>query len=268
MNYIKQGFKNGQTLSAEMLIKIENGIISNSAYLNKLNGKKLSILGDSISSFRNMVVAGNGVYYPAQDVQSYTDTYWGKFLEKTGMELGVNNSWAGKTVSEMATDANIVKLGNNGTPDIIFVYLGTNDLHLGKEIGELDTSSPYDMSKTELDALETDTIHKAFKAIFLRIQHYYPDAKIFVLGVNYRKTDDGSSWFYNEYKKAMKESSELYGAYFIDLAPCMSMLRWNNFSDGSSHPNKKGHERICERVYNIVMSTVAFPLNESADLGE
>lgn len=261
MAYTKQPeIENGKVLSAETLKKMEDAIIANEGYLNKLKGKKLSVLGDSISTFKGKVVTGNGSYYPAQDVQAYTDTYWGHFLEKTGMVLGVNNSWAGRIAAHMATDDNIVKLGDNGTPDIIFVYLGTNDFHQGVTLGTLDTTSPYNMTKVELDALPSSTVHQAFRAIFLRIQYHYPDAKIFVLGVNYRRTNDGSSWFYNNYKKAIKESCELYGSYFIDLAPCMSMLKWDSFSDGSSHPNKAGHIRIAERVYNVVMSTVYFPV--------
>ncbi len=126
------------------------------ALKEKYQGKKLSVMGDSISTFTgisnnanyNPNLAGNAVWYPGNNTNFIDEryTYWGRLINDLGMELCVNNSWSGSRVygkSDAEYRDNILlrstHLDNiNGTksddsdninPDVIVIYMGINDLH-------------------------------------------------------------------------------------------------------------------------------------------
>ncbi|MBE7080085.1 MAG: hypothetical protein E7371_02465, partial [Clostridiales bacterium] len=103
-----------------------------------LSGKKLSILGDSISTFTgvsndtnaNATIGDNEVFYYKQ--MTMDDTWWKQAADAADMSILVNNSWAG---SNVATNyGNETKGGctaraenlhdvNGVTPDIIAVFI-------------------------------------------------------------------------------------------------------------------------------------------------
>ena len=126
-------------------------------------GKSLSVLGDSISTFgtiSNGSTAYNPDYNPNSSnplenrpyVNSYHQSpggdsykkemmYWGKLAEDAQMDLNVVNAWSGSTVygGDKIIDDNVNRnkvnmlyrcrmLANNGqNPDLILVYFGIND---------------------------------------------------------------------------------------------------------------------------------------------
>ncbi|MBQ7345665.1 MAG: hypothetical protein IJW45_06360 [Oscillospiraceae bacterium] len=128
------------------------------------NGVKLSILGDSISTYQgvsndvnaNSTIGKNAVFYSEarDDVASYNyfvtrkDTWWQQAADTLDMDVLVNNSWSGSRVFGDGTDTTDPEgtaplaawkgrcmqlhddAGTNaGTkPDIIAVYMGTNDI--------------------------------------------------------------------------------------------------------------------------------------------
>lgn len=112
---------------------------------SELSGKKISILGDSISTFyapgspMNSYYSEEGrYYYPryCQDVKTVEKTWWGQLINNTKMVLGINNSWSGSTavgnkVGNGCSDERINTLVENGNPDIVILYLGTNDVCAG-----------------------------------------------------------------------------------------------------------------------------------------
>jgi len=118
------------------------------ALREKYAGKKISILGDSISTFRgvsnnvnyNKSIGSNAVYYPDSntDFASKSSTYWGRLIEELEMELCVDNAWSGSRVygqsgcnynDSMPRRATELSHRRNGDPDLILVYMGINDLH-------------------------------------------------------------------------------------------------------------------------------------------
>ena len=101
-------------------------------------GKKVSILGDSISTFEgvsnntayNSTIGGNWIYYTdGLHGVSLHDTWWQQIIDTLDMELCVNNSWSGSKIS-MDTAGNAaykdrcVQLHNNQgeTPEYLWVY--------------------------------------------------------------------------------------------------------------------------------------------------
>ena len=104
-------------------------------------GKKVSILGDSISTFyaegseMNSYYSGeNQFYYPrySATIKTVDLTWWYQLIKNNNLTLGINNSWSGScasgtTASAGVQDSRIDTLDDNGTPDVVIIYLGTND---------------------------------------------------------------------------------------------------------------------------------------------
>lgn len=121
-----------------------------------LTGKKLSILGDSISTYKgvsddasaNSTLIYNPYYY--RDPLPLDKTYWRLVMEQFGLTLCVNNSWSGGNLSGSDNPDSGVNRANNlarddGTvPDVVIVFMGINDL--GRRVN-LDTFSA-DYEKT------------------------------------------------------------------------------------------------------------------------
>ena len=105
-----------------------------------LTGKKLSILGDSISTYKgvsddasaNSTLIYNPYYY--RDPLPLEKTYWKLVMEHFELDLCVNNSWSGGNLSGRDNPDSGVNRANNlarddGTiPDVIIMFMGINDL--------------------------------------------------------------------------------------------------------------------------------------------
>lgn len=240
-----------------------------------LRGKKVSILGDSISAYPGYVTpSSNAVFYPSGnsspkcDVKSVDDMWWKIVLDKTGMTLGANNAYSGRTLKDSATTANVEALGVNGDPDIILVYLGTNDANQQISLGTLDTSVPFnvnaseqsgtetlgtDLTKAQVDALGNSTFYESIRTLIIRLQWYYPAAKIVFILVGF-----GSyARFYanNPYRKATIEVCDMLGVDYIDTRKAgLHMPRLNKYMFQRVHPTKEGMRLIGEYVYNKLVA--------------
>ena len=105
-----------------------------------LKGKKLSILGDSISTYQgfsndadaNITTYANNVFYKSQFPPELT--YWMRIMSDLGLTLCVNNSWSGGNLSGKNDETSglnraINLMRDDGTtPDLIIVFMGTNDM--------------------------------------------------------------------------------------------------------------------------------------------
>ncbi len=106
-----------------------------------LDDKVISFLGDSITTFYkegslvNSYYTSDGTYYYPKycsEIDTVDKTWWYQLINNTNMKLGINNSWSGSCAygsdsSAGCHDGRINTLDENGTPDIVVVYLGTND---------------------------------------------------------------------------------------------------------------------------------------------
>ncbi len=117
-------------------------------------GKRLSILGDSISTYQdvsnnpeyNSMLYYNPCFY--REPFPVEKTYWHQLMDKLGLTLCVNNSWSGGNLSGIDDeDSGVNRVnylsGNNGEiPDVIIVFMGINDL--GRRIPLEVFSSDYE----------------------------------------------------------------------------------------------------------------------------
>ena len=111
-----------------------------------LEGKFLSILGDSVSTYRgvsndryaNSTIWGNRWFY--DDPFPKEKTYWYLVMEEFGMKLCVNNSWSGGNLSGRDIEAagvnrvNYLSRNDGTDPDFIIFFMGMNDLGRGVDL--------------------------------------------------------------------------------------------------------------------------------------
>ena len=62
--------------------------------------KKVSILGDSYSTFKGYNPEGYAPFYPDanNDVKEVEQTWWSLYIQANGYQLEKNNSWGGTTI--------------------------------------------------------------------------------------------------------------------------------------------------------------------------
>jgi lysophospholipase L1-like esterase len=180
----------------------------------------LSVLGDSISTYKNVsnstaynsTIGGNAVYYGNVSYTSsisQDETYWQQVIDSLGMNLCVNNSWSGGTVSGInstnaATNrANQLHNVANQKPDVILVYMGINDLRYNQT---------------------TQNFEQSYITMLNTIKTNYPDAQVFCVGMPNRNgndyengeyTDDEAIEFCNAIKNAISTAGENF--HYIDL---------------------------------------------------
>lgn len=105
--------------------------------------KRISVLGDSISTFDGYTPPG-GVYYGPSfgsitGVYTPEDTWWMQVIRALGGRLLANNSWSGSTVSMVGSlpacsPSRIRKLAvDNVAPDHILILAGLNDVNMYAE---------------------------------------------------------------------------------------------------------------------------------------
>ena len=111
--------------------------------------KKVSVLGDSYSTFQGVIPAHYSSFYPndRNDCVEVTQTWWDLYIKAKGYTLEKNDSWGGTTIcgtgyGRMDSSRNnfISRVDSLGNPDIIFVFGGTNDAWANAPIGEYQYS--------------------------------------------------------------------------------------------------------------------------------
>lgn len=284
MGYAIQNFKDGVTLKASHLINIENGILSNEEAIKNINassgnvsnsfsGKVISILGDSISTFEGWIPVADGhnlthrKRYPQGNLLTDVKlTWWYKLITNLNAKLGINDSWAGSRVHNslssnsgdqgpdacMASNTRITNLGANGTPDIILFYGGTNDAGGSVTKGTFDSTANH--NTVDLTSKTWSSFADAYKTAIMRLQYYYPDAKIISL-LPMWTTSYYTIANMDAYGEIVKNICDYFGVPVIDLRACG--INWQNkgytLGDGI-HPTAKGMDLMEKYIRRQLLS--------------
>ena len=239
---------------------------------NPLKGKTVSILGDSISTYNGWIVSGRDYYYPKGDVDSVDKTWWKRVIDRGEMTLCNNASWGGTGLcidySQRhdafggASDARISELANpttSASPDIILIYISTNDWSVGKEIGNFDSTMdvPSDGNVTEITT--------GYAMMLYKIRQSYPNATVFcLLQLNGRHHANDTTYPYlngvgesiYQLNQAETEIAHMFSAEVIDLGTC-GVHPWNiqNYMADTTylHPNNAGMIAIADAVYKKLL---------------
>lgn len=266
---IKQGHIQTQNFDSSKLI--DNG--------SKYTGKKISILGDSISSFgdpdsRNLNGTYCYSYYPRETCRysvdgnveeegttyesfafDVEDMWWMKLIRKCKATLGINESRRGTRVSGTGADAfnsqtRISHLGENGVPDLILVYGGTNDAGGSVDLGVFDggTYSDYNTS-AKIASLSTLTFADAYKAMLIRLMATYPTSEIVCVLPTFT-TSYYTIQELDDYVEVIKEACDFFGIKWIDVRVSgINIFNKGTYLIDGIHPNANGMSLLAEKIY-------------------
>lgn len=288
MGYTKQGFAPGMVLTDEHLINIENGIID-----TKLKNLRFSIIGDSISTFKEYIPSSYPSFYPKGELTKVNQTWWKILESESGMILNSNASWSGgKCSGDSSSTTNgaagcstkrINDLANNGVaPDIVICFVGINDFRINNvdtPIGNWDSSKEIPSDSTNIS-----TFSEAYAIMVDKIMKTYPHARVFcctllLTGKSTKDYDNPGKYpiknesgvVLEEYNKVIRDVANGLGADVIELTKCG--LHFYNFQDytvvdpssdngieGSIydvdflHPNIEGHKLVASKMLTELLS--------------
>lgn len=205
---------------------------------------KISIIGDSISTYVGYNPYGYPVYYRDDklydnEIDSVNDTWWKQVINTLGGELCVNNSYSGSCVAGVFESSACSKercscLHGETYPDIILIYVGTNDRGFEVEIG--------------IDApLDTQKFYGAYRSMLKKIKNNYPSAKIVCATLLMGFKKDMENLLYDRfmrddsrYSEAIRAAVKEGDCLLADLA--LSGERYETLD--YCHPTKTGHSTI------------------------
>ncbi|MBR4360341.1 MAG: hypothetical protein IKP32_06955 [Clostridia bacterium] len=204
-----------------------------------LRGKKVSILGDSYSTFAGCVPENCYVFYPLDilpDVARAEDTWWHQLITRTGMWLLSNNSSSGTTICTSVRPEHCVEdafvcrmkhsLSRNGiqgeTPDLILIFGGTNDSWTDAPLGRLQYEN-----WTEKDL-------QAVLPAFCDLLHYVTAENPHAFVLNIINTD-----MKPEIVQGMREACAHYSVHCLAL---------REIDKAYGHPTKLGMTQIADQT--------------------
>lgn len=250
-----------------------------------LEGKTISILGDSISTFENYsngsaadtsnsTVRNNLAYYTQSNYSSFSlssvnDTWWKQAADISGAQILVNNSWSASMFSASRWGGSIpaayvdrcVQLhddtGSNAgiEPDIIAVFMGTNDFHVARRAEDGDNAGVTLGSEVNYESLYSNGKHKtpsntaeAYAIMLDKITKRYVNAEIYCFtllksqAINagpspYPTATDGDIAALEKFNTSIKSVAQHYGAYVVDLYENAGITEKTSNNIGFPHNN-------------------------------
>ena len=243
--------------------------IINSMLKSYYRGKIISLLSDSLTTYTGYVPVANRCRYPQNDLLiTVQDTWWKRLIDDLGLTLGINESWAGSYVSwdgstestdigadkHIASTARIQNLGDNGTPDIIVIWAGTNDVTNAVTVGTFDTTSPI-YTAEQLLTLPVDTFANAYRTMLIRLISWYPYAKIVVMFPTYSGSYTSANL--DIYDEIVRTACDFYGVTYIDVRDIgINMLNRTEYLPDGTHFNALGMKMLYEHVVKAFISSV------------
>ena len=218
--------------------------------------KRLGILGDSISTFEDMIPSDHRSYYtnPATsgcNVDSWKETYWGLLITKYwDCELDMNSSWSGSSVADGKegdyrmpfVDHKRLDLFKN--PDTIILFGGSNDCQdkYGIGLGEFSYEVPLSQMNT----------NKRFRDAYIYVIRYlrerHPNVK-FICIIGTHMTAGLASPSSDQYAESIKEIAKHYGFPCVDFRHDSKVTFWK-----TSHPDEAGFAHMARRIYEETLN--------------
>ena len=213
-----------------------------------LKGKKLSILGDSISTYKDVSndINANESLYPNPYFYRLPfpleKTYWMLLIEKLGLSLCVNNSWSGGNLSGKDNSssglnrANFLSHNDKTVPDIIIIFMGTNDL--GRKVAP--------------QIFEED-----YKSTLKTVKNKYPNAKVCCVNIPDRDIvmKPQAEIFNKIISDAIDEAGENFFLADLFRSKLNNDFYYMNTVDGL-HPDEDGMRIIAEILEEAIKSNI------------
>ena len=200
---------------------------------------RISILGDSYSTYQNYIPEGNAIWYfepmdaKNTDVSDVRQTWWWQVVKNGGYLLEKNESYSGATIcytgyndEDYSERSFITRLPRVGSPDILLIFGNTNDCWCGAKMGEYVYNG---WKRADLY-----TYRPALAKLLNDALSRYPNVRIyFIMNTDLRKDIVESTMTICKY----------YGIPVIEL---------KDIEKKSGHPNQKGMKAISEQVLKAI----------------
>ena len=217
---------------------------------------RISILGDSISTFSGWNPTGYKVFYDQRKqaingLTSIEDTWWQKVIRFLNGELCVNNSYSGSRVSGEAFPAahskeRIASLSKDFQPDIILVYIGMNDF--GYRV-------PISKKFSWLQLRHNPHFFlNAYNLMLAQMKSQYPQTRIICASLMKSHVKNHPEWHFDQgfgageplekYNAAIQRACRKNHVIFLSLQSDASLTTYETL-DGA-HPTAKGHDMIAQ----------------------
>ena len=234
-----------------------------------LSGKKISIIGDSISTFNGYMPSGYASHYPRETITDVSQTWWHLLCKETGASLLTNASMTGSYVTGDSTsqtdalaacsDKRIADLANSGsTPDIVICFIGINDFaqNVHRPLGN------YTGESAICEEGEITDFSNAYALMIKKVMSAYPDAKVYCCSLpetnaeGWDTTGNGSFPCSNNngvalaaFNGRIRTLCYALGAEFIDVHAC-GINYWNldRYTHDGLHPNADGARLIKNKI--------------------
>ena len=197
--------------------------------------KKVSVLGDSYSTFVGIIPDNYAPFYPdgRNDVKAVEQTWWDLYIKANGYELEKNDSWGGTTICgtgyfgmNSTSSSFFSRAGLLGDPDIIFVFGGTNDAWANSPVGNYKYSD-----WTTQDCMN---FRPALAFLLHTLKTFYPKAKIYsILNSELRE----------EINESMRTVCKHYEVQLIEL---------HDIDKQNGHPSIAGMQAICDQLQKAI----------------
>ena len=262
-----------------MLVEIFPGTAS-ARQATGLEGKTLSILGDSISTYAgvsnsvdaNWTLVNNKVFYTTGYEGLFCqDTWWQQAADQLGMRVLVNNSWSGSCMfmegagTPGAYEQRCVQLHNNAgqKPDIIAVFIGTNDQdYFGDTLGTFRDIDFDSLIRAEGDTFvyaRPQTCLEAYAIALHKIGQRYPEAEVYCFYLLQRP--GGNPRDLVAFNANLTRLAEHFGVQMVQTRRCgiapdtadVYMLDW-------VHPNACGMDAITGAFVSQILQSSRYVL--------
>ena len=245
---------------------------------------RVSIIGDSISTYEGWLTSGYRTYYPRGTVDSVTQTYWYKLINNLmkNAKLDTNGSWTGSCVTRCANSSYSgnhwyghefgarVMTDGLGKPDVIIFFGGTNDsnnvggtvLYTGySSFTDSSTTIPEDSvfeslfatadaatNLTAVKALDDTTFIPAYIKMIRTLNVMYPKAKVLMLIGDHIRPSMRSSIL-----KIGAHYNAKYGYRVVDFQNISPFKKNNPITKADScHPDDNGFTVMANYLYQQV----------------
>ncbi len=217
-----------------------------------LENATISFIGDSISTFYsstssiNSLYGGtNQFYYPiySATVKDVSQTWWYQTYSELNLKLGVNNSWSGSAAYGASNSAGMSEyrlktLDDNGTPNIVVIFLGTNDNVNGHTTTNLKTAYVEMIEYITNNCIDFSNNTAKVPYIYLFTNGYAG-----YTGYNYKEETR------LEYNQMFKELAKTYSNVRIfDLAAYITKDNYQTYLGDALHYNADGMKLISTKL--------------------
>lgn len=248
--------------------------------------RRVSILGDSISTFDGCNPDGFRVYYTGErreetGVRLPADTWWSQVIERLDGQLLANGSFSGSLVEGAGFPAGssqprIDALASDGVqPDVVIVFMGINDYGWGGAAAQAAGRGNALPAELDLDAIEPRTasiaapdaverFRDAYHLLTQRLRAAYPQAAVWCCTLCPGRVAGSSRPTFASnlrgapfagYNDAIRDAARAHGCHLADVAA----FGFDYEALDGTHPTARGMRQLASMIATAIEDGASDP---------